>query len=524
MKNAALLKRGNAYPRLVEGPPAHAVGWVRSQPLWMSVHLPQLPLEAHCRSDSDAPVVVADGDGARSRVVALNGSATAIGASVGMRVNAVYALAPRLHVIARDESMELAALEGLAGWCEQFTSLVSLAPPAGLLLEVGASLALFGGLEALVERFCAGLDRIGYRHCTAVAPTPLAASLLARAGIAEAVCSAETLTGRLARVPLACTNLSETAREELRSMGVKHFGDCYRLPRDGLSRRVGPAVIDTIDRALGRCPDPRRPYLAPVEFERRLSFPAEAREVEMVLQGARGLLEELCGFLQARALGVHGLELHLAHRGMPATRIAITLIAPQRDPEHLLRLLQERLTRLQVVQPIEYLGLRAIGFASLELANRDLYDTKPSTAEDWNALVERLRSRLSSAVVQGVALVADHRPERAWQPVTPAEKGYPDPAPSLVSCSRPVWLLEPPRRLEIRTKKKQRGRTYFLVESENKCVPFSISGPERIESGWWDGDDIARDYYLARAESGECYWIFRERRGARCWFLHGIFA
>jgi protein ImuB len=49
-----------------------------------------------------------------------------------------------------------------------------------------------------------------------------------------------------------------------------------------------------------------------------------------------------------------------------------------------------------------------------------------------------------------------------------------------------------------------------------------LTGPERIESGWWDGEDIARDYYAAAAETGERLWIYRDR-SSRDWYLHGIF-
>jgi protein ImuB len=52
-------------------------------------------------------------------------------------------------------------------------------------------------------------------------------------------------------------------------------------------------------------------------------------------------------------------------------------------------------------------------------------------------------------------------------------------------------------------------------------------GPERIESGWWDGRDIKRDYFVARTPLGETVWIYRDHRyGADDgeWFLHGLFA
>ena len=50
-----------------------------------------------------------------------------------------------------------------------------------------------------------------------------------------------------------------------------------------------------------------------------------------------------------------------------------------------------------------------------------------------------------------------------------------------------------------------------------------LSGPERIESGWWGGGDVARDYYVARAGNGARLWIYRAR-DVSAWFLHGVFA
>ena len=49
------------------------------------------------------------------------------------------------------------------------------------------------------------------------------------------------------------------------------------------------------------------------------------------------------------------------------------------------------------------------------------------------------------------------------------------------------------------------------------------SGPERIESGWWDGRDVRRDYYCAHAYSGVRLWVYRERSRYGGWWLHGVF-
>ncbi|MGB6487096.1 MAG: hypothetical protein WBE91_09470, partial [Steroidobacteraceae bacterium] len=46
---------------------------------------------------------------------------------------------------------------------------------------------------------------------------------------------------------------------------------------------------------------------------------------------------------------------------------------------------------------------------------------------------------------------------------------------------------------------------------------------ERIETGWWDGGEIARDYYTAVDIRGSRLWVFREREPPHRWFLHGVF-
>jgi protein ImuB len=51
-----------------------------------------------------------------------------------------------------------------------------------------------------------------------------------------------------------------------------------------------------------------------------------------------------------------------------------------------------------------------------------------------------------------------------------------------------------------------------------------LRGPERIESGWWDGARIARDYFVAQDQHAVRYWIYRERDHEQPrWFLHGVF-
>jgi protein ImuB len=74
-------------------------------------------------------------------------------------------------------------------------------------------------------------------------------------------------------------------------------------------------------------------------------------------------------------------------------------------------------------------------------------------------------------------------------------------------------LAEPQPLAVLRGRPRWRGAPLALV-----------AGPERIESGWWDGADVVRDYYRAHAADGSALGVFRTRGRPPAWSLHGFFA
>jgi protein ImuB len=263
-----------------------------------------------------------------------------------------------------------------------------------------------------------------------------------------------------------------------------------------------------LDRALGQLPDPRQHFTPPTRFAAALELPAEVAETEALLFAARRLLAELTGFLVAAHGGVQGLNLTLSHADRLTTRISLDLITPSRDLTHLTQLLRERLDRLVLPAPVHSITLRARDIRPLPPSSLPLFPSGRPAAEDWPLLMERLRARLGSTAVHSITPLAEHRPERAWRTSDPGEQSDP-PRRGL----RPLWLLAEIRSLEI--------------QAGNPCLngPLRLlAGPERIESGWWDGQDIARDYFVAQTRGGSRVWVFRECRSPQTWYLHGIFA
>jgi protein ImuB len=186
------------------------------------------------------------------------------------------------------------------------------------------------------------------------------------------------------------------------------------------------------------------------------------------------------------------------------TAVNVGLAAPGRGAEHFAHLLRERLGALTLRSPIEAIRLEAGDVELLLERNQSFFDARRGGEEGWLRLVERLQARLGSAAVHGLGTREDHRPERAFRHVVfGTENSNSKERQDKIPGPRPLWLLDPPRR---------------LAEGEFAL----LAGPERIESGWWDGAEARRDYFIARTGAASLAWIYREREGH--WFLHGFFA
>jgi protein ImuB len=492
------------------------------------------------------PVAVVDLERNCKVVRACEERVHAAGVRTGMSVNSALALVPALQPVAREPRREKSLLDAVARRGLYFTPRVSLEPPDGVLLEVRGSLRLFGGARALCHRLQQEIvEATGATVRFAITPAPLASLWFARVNDGERavlVRNHEELASRLASVPLACTRWPERTLQTLGTMGVGTVGECLRLPRDGFARRFGANLLATLDRATGRLAEPRPAFAAHEKFALRRDLEPEIDDAARLDVALEPMLGELCRFLRERSRGIQALEVHLRHREAPPTRVRLRFVQPiGAQPQRIAGLLRERLARLEL--PAAVRNVRLVSGPLLDLhsdaAELFAHDRRES-GENLPSLVERLRARLGNDAVHGLACVAEHRPEAAWRAVEPlstfptnvgevsrsgfgispagagevahsaGEGSGPSPQPSPAFAgegARPLWLLDAPEPCDV-----------SRLEFEE--------GPECIESGWWDGRDVARDYHVARNRHGARLWVFRHRRetDAPGWFLHGWFA
>ena len=522
--------------------------------LWIALHLPFLSLESFAATlvdgaggvDADPQIALVD----EHRISAANAAAQAQGVKPGLKRATALALAPRITLGQADPARDAEALLPVAHAALAFTPQVSLQPanePGAashtVLLEVQASLRYFGGLDALVRRLQQALAPLGHTLRIAVATTAQGAAVLARVEPPPRCLDLAATRAALAHAPVWLLGPGREHWEALQGMGLRCIGDLLGLPRAGLARRFGEPLLAEIDSAFGRRPDPRVPIVAARLFESRIELFARADSSEQVLQGAALLLARLVLWLAAQHSFVRRFRLLMHHetrwqqgdRTPQATALEIALAEPSRDSDHLLVLLRERLARLQLPAPTLELALQAEDIVKRAAPNSELFPTRQSEDEGLTRLIERLQARLGASQVQRLEAVDDHRPERASRlrqaeagarPARPAQRGARRAAPRaageanlLAASPRPVWIEPVCMPLaERRSRPLLEGRPLSL-----------LSGPERIEAGWWDAGLAERDYFIAEAADGALVWIYRARLPLSAearesgWFLHGRF-
>ena len=472
--------------------------------LWACILLPHLALDGVLRRHPtpQLPLVLASGPMHKRVLHDVNDAARAAGLVPGQGLTAAHAVLPQFLVENHDPRRERRLQHLLAAWAYRYSSMVCLEGEDAIVLEVEASLGLFGPWPRFERLLRDDLDRLGFRHRIALAPTAAGAYVLAGAHDGLAILAPAPLRHALGRLPLAAARLPPTAVTALAGMGLRELRQVFELPRAGLARRVGPALLAQLDRMTGDAPDPRAFYCPPDVFDERIELNYDISHHPALLFPVRRLVNDLAAYLSGRDGGVLRFTIALEHEDHADTDVVVGLLAAERDPARLFDLARSRLERTAIPAPIRALRLLARELPPFVPAGRDLFDDRPPQAMPWDALRDRLRARLGSDAVHQLATHADPRPEQAMRRSAMLKK---EPA-ALVLPPRPTWLLP---------------RPVPLHDTQLEIV----AGPERIESGWWDGGDVRRDYYVLRTSQGQRAWAFRPAgRQDGPWLLHGWFA
>ncbi|MBV1882593.1 MAG: DNA polymerase Y family protein [Pseudomonadales bacterium] len=533
--------------------------------LWMCLHFPKLALEIYTRNqDIETPFAIEETQNNKRLVLLCNKQAAAEGIQAGITLPTAHGLCEQLIVKERNDNLERKTLQQIASHISPFSPTITLQAPNTILLEISSCLTLFGGLKNLHEKIQTQIQKINYSFKLTVAKTPLAAELAAE--LIEEKNKYLINEAYLKQIPISALNYrlpnSNKQRagqsiqrdmktlQRLQGMGFRRLGELLALPKPELGRRFGKPFLIYLDKLTGVTLDTRETFELPTYFEDHIHFVEELTALNSLLFPLKRLLTNMEHYLQQRQQATASIVILLENRLNQIISIDIEFAEPQCRKDKILPLIYLRFETLTLSEPIITVGLKANQLMEQQIKTNSLFsqDSSVFSNEETNSdranLISRLTARLGNEQVKSLMLAEDHRPESCWSYTSPAtqiasnnihrkkthrnkedkNKTQKNRKSEQAQQPRPLWLLPQPQQLPYR-----KGQLFWHG-------PLALlSGPERIDTAWWDNKPVNRDYYIARHHRGELLWIFKKRTRTLAttqvqsqeksqWFLHGIFS
>ncbi len=491
------------------------------------------------------PLVLTRLVGAARVVTHVCPQAQQLGVRPGTSLAQAHAQVSQLTAAEHEPARDRAALQRLAHWALRFSPLVEPVEPQTLLIDITGCQRLFGGERRIGQQAVAGLARLGFHAHGAIADTIGAAWALAVAGPAPHVHhGGPTLpvvplgqtSAFLVPLPPSTLRIDPRTADQLDALGVRTTGDLLMLPRSTLPARFGPQLVRRLQQALGEVYEAVTPYQPPDVPVARRTFEQPVADGPLLLQLCDELLTSIFEQLRQRLLALRRLECFLYCERAPPRVLRVHLARPSRTQAHVAQLLRHRFERTDLAgtavtgillvarQTTRWTGVQAELFAPV----------RPDHDEALAELVDRLAAQLGHDAILRSQLVDDHQPEFASRYVSVAEAGCAteagpaQPASDTRVCgwhgppARPVKLLPRPILIRVISLVPDGPPTWFYYSGQEHVVAHA-SGPERLETAWWRGPDVRRDYFRVTTAAGAQYWLFRELK-AGAWYLHGVFA
>jgi protein ImuB len=316
--------------------------------------------------------------------------------------------------------------------------------------------------------------------------------------------------------------LSDELVDVLTQLGIASIEQVLELPRTSIASRFGDELLRRVDQLTGCVPEVVAPHRLPPPFATQwlLEHPTTNRDTVRAI--VHKLIDELVGRLLAAGEGAVRLVLTLGC-GQEPLRLRIGLFRSSADAQHLSELVELQLENLQVPEPIDRVELAAPITARLAVRQQELFDDgHGAQSRELAELIDRLSSRLGIQRVVRPQLGASALPERACRYVPLAGGSKPRSTTSTTNAALPrPLLLFAPRPIELVSVAPDGPPQCVWLGHGRQNVTQSW-GPERIETGWWRGPPVARDYYRIETEEGSRLWVFRRLSDGQ-WFAQGEF-
>ncbi|NQZ82283.1 MAG: DNA polymerase Y family protein [Colwellia sp.] len=464
--------------------------------LWLYLHFPVLQLDTLYSAQQDQPIIIVEAK--KNAIVQFNKAAAVHGVKLGMGLGTASSLCDDLHVHPYQAAVEKEKLLEIAHWLYLKTSDISFFEPNGILLRVSNMLTLYDGLDNYWQALKVHLTLLKIHFYYATAYSPLAAQLLAQSGFNQVIDNKKTLLNAIKQHSLVKTTLPSKTIEKLNRTGVRNLKELLNIPLAEIAKRFDISLVNFVGRLTGNFQHPVNYYTPPVQFKRCLQLLFDIENAQWLERPLNLLLNKLESFLTLGDKVTHEIIITLHQRDTPDVDLTISSARGDSAAKKWLKLSSLTLESIKIEAPVHSITLCASRVVARHIAEVDLFSGYQGNTSPLE-LLSILQAKLGKQAIKGLAITEDARPELSSQFCEPLSNAI---NLSLKGKLRPSLLLPTPQRL-----------------TDKVSV---IQGPERIATGWWDGQPIVRDYFIARSKQGRWLWIFKDQK--KGWFLHGAFS
>ncbi|CAH7113691.1 Nucleotidyltransferase [Vibrio chagasii] len=489
--------------------------------LWLYLHFPSLQLDTLFNSSESSskeesheqPIIIVDEKD--HRVLQANQVALESGITLGMGLGSAAALCHHLHVHPYSIELEKNKLKEIAQWAYLVTSDMTLLPPNGLLIKASNMLSLYDGLDNYWHELKSHIEALNIKFSFATGYSPLSAILLGKQAINQVTDNVQQMKAWVNQQALSSSELPPKQVERLNRVGINIVEELLKLPLQEVARRFDIELVNYVGRLNGQFKHPIDFYHPPESFQQYLELLFDIENILFIEKPLLKLLDQLECFLRLRDRVAFELTLTLHLRGKDDHPVSFYSAQGDYLAEKWANLTHLTLESLKLTAPVQALTLSLARHGEPQMAYHDLFDGNTGTLAALD-LLSLLQAKLGQACIQTPKIQQDPRPEKANRYSLPTLSKNVAKKQATVEV---VGHTEP----TINISQQRLRPSILLPEPEALTENVTLSqGPERIVSGWWDGEKIIRDYFIAHSENGRWLWVFRTPD--KQWFLHGLFS
>ncbi|MEP4100689.1 DNA polymerase Y family protein [Paraglaciecola sp.] len=471
------------------------------QKLWLYLYFPSLQLDTLLQQSSDKNIhkqAYIIFDEAKNQACQLNKAAYQAGIRLGMGLGTASMLKADLQVIPYQEKITRNKLNNIAQNLYLATSDICFFSDNGLLLRVHNMLNLYGNLATYWQHIKHILETQNVHFHYATGHSPLAAKLLAIKAWDHITDNQKYIEKSVSQCRLQHTELPPKAIQKLNRVGIHKIKDLLNLSLADIAKRFEIDIVTYIGRLTAELSHPINFFHPKPYFDQIIELLFDVENIQILQKPLIQLLSRLEQFLKERDLLTQTLSIYLSQREHKPIELEIHSQQGEYLAKRWETLVCLKLENITLNSPIFGIQLVASETFIRSPDEQDLFTSKQVTLSSLQ-LTSMLQAKLGKDAVLSPTLNDDYRPEQT----TLLNQTSPKTAIKVsLFALRPSFLLTPPQRLQEKV--------------------YLTSGPERIETGWWDSEFIIRDYFVAYNTVGQWYWVFKTPHNK--WYLHGVFS